>query len=119
MSTFLLLLPAGLSLLVLAAHFLRRAQSPAVLLCFGLFALLWVRRPWATRVVQLALVAGAAIWTRTLLGFAAARRAAGEPWERMALILGIVAGISLLAALAFELPALKRRDGRIGPPPVA
>ena len=115
MTAFLLLLPAALSLLVLAAHFMRRAQSPAVFACLALLALLWVRRPWATRTLQAVLLLGAAVWVRTLIGFVSARRAAGEPWERMALILGIVAAVSLLAALAFELPALRRRDGRTAP----
>lgn len=113
MSTFLLLLPAGISLLVLAAHFLRRAESLPMLLALGMVALLGVRRPWAARALQVALLLAAGEWVRTLMALIPARRALGEPWERMAVILGCVAAVALLSALAFELPALRRRNGRL------
>ena len=115
MTTFLLLLPAALSLLVLAAHFLRRAEMLPVLLCLGMLALIGVRRPWASRALQVALLVAAGEWVRTLLALVPARRVMHEPWERMAVILGIVATIALLSALGFELPALRRRFGRMGP----
>jgi hypothetical protein len=115
MRAFLLLLPAALSALVLGAHFLRRGGMAAVLGCLLLVALLAVRRPWAARVVQVALLLGALEWVRTAAGFVAVRRAAGEPWERMAIILGAVAALSLAGAASFETPALRRHFGRPGP----
>jgi hypothetical protein len=117
MSTFLLLVPAALSLLVLAAHFLRRSEPLPVMLCLAMLCLLFVRRPWASRALQVALLLAAGEWIRTALALVPARRAMGEPWERMAAILGIVAAVALLSALAFELPALRRRHGRPGPRP--
>lgn len=113
MNTFFLLLPAGLSALVLAAHFLRRGEMLSVLLCLGLIALLWVRRPWAARVIQGALVAGSLEWLRTLVEDMGLRRAAGEPWLRMAIILGAVIGVALGGALLLESRELRRRFGRI------
>jgi hypothetical protein len=112
MTTFLLLLPAGLSLLVLAAHFLRSVSLLPMLLCLVLLRLLWVRRPWATRTLQIALLLGAAEWIHTAIVLVPARQALGEPWERMATIFEIVAWFTFLSAFTFELPALKRRDGR-------
>jgi hypothetical protein len=115
MSTFLLLLPATLSLLVLAAHYLRRGELLPVVLCLGLVGIMGSRRPWAARTLQVALLIATGEWLRTLLALVPARRAMGEPWERMAAILAAVAAIALLSALAFELPALKRRFGRLPP----
>ena len=111
----LLLVPPGLSLLVLAAHFLRGGDLSPMLLCVGLLGLLFVRRPWATRVLQIALVLGAVEWIRTGIDLVSARQASGEPFERMATILEVVAWVTFLSALLFELPPLRRRDGRIRP----
>ena len=49
MRAFLLLLPAGLSALVLGAHFLRRGDLALVAVSLTLFGLLFVRRQWAAR----------------------------------------------------------------------
>ena len=46
MRAFQLLLPAGLSALVLGAHFLRRGDWLLVAASLALLALLFVRRPW-------------------------------------------------------------------------
>ena len=113
MRTFLLLLPAGLSALVLAAHFLRRGNVVLVMACLVLFGLLFVRRRAAARVVQVALVAGAAEWLRTLAALLPARRAAGEPWVRLVVILGAVAAVALAGALLFE---TRRLRGYFTPP---
>jgi hypothetical protein len=112
MRVVLLLLPAALGALVLAAHFLRRGDAAPMLLCLGIVALLFVRRPWSARAIQAAMLLGAVEWLRTLAAFVTERRAAGEPWTRLALILGAVALLSLGAALAFESATLRRRFGR-------
>lgn len=109
MRTFLLSLPAGLSVVVLGAHLLFHGQLPLVPPVLALLALLWVRRAWAARVLQAALVLGAAEWVRTALASAAARDAAGAPWLRMALILGAVALVSLLGAALLETGTMRRR----------
>lgn len=109
MKTFLLLLPAGLGLVTLAAHFLRRGNFLVVLACLAALTLLGVRRRSAARALQIALVIGAAEWLRTLAVLLPERRAAGEPGGRLALILGAVALVSLLGAALFETPALRRR----------
>jgi hypothetical protein len=107
--TFLLLLPAALSALVLGAHFLRRDDLGLVVACLVLLGLLFVRRLWAARLVQLALVAGAFEWLRTLAALLPARRAAGEPWLRLVAILGGVALLALLGAALFETRRLRER----------
>jgi len=107
----LLLVPAALAALLLAAHFYRAGALWGVALAVALVALLPVRRPWAARTVQAGLVLGALEWVRTLATFAAVRVSTGQPYVRMALILGAVALVTALAALAFESRTLRARYG--------
>ena len=118
MRTPALLAPAGLSALLLAAHFLRRGAVLPVAAGLALFALLAVPRPWAAHVLRLGLALGALEWLRTLLALAAERRAQGEPWVRMSVILGAVILVALLAIVLLEHPAVRRHFGRSAAPPV-
>lgn len=103
------LLPVVLSLLLLAAHFLRMGTLPVVAACLGLCGLLLVRRPWVARTIQAVLVLAAAEWARTLWVFVAIRRDLGLPWTRMAVILGSVAVLTLLSTQVFRWEPLRRR----------
>ena len=105
----LLLTPIVLSALILGAHYLRRGEWLPLLLSLGLLGLLGVRRSWARRLLQLALLAAAAEWARTLTGFAAERRALGEPWLRMAIILGAVIAVALAGLVALETRRMRAR----------
>lgn len=90
---------ASLFCLILAAHFLRMGAMPGVLACLALPAVVVATRArWALRSLQALLALGSASWVATALRIGAERRAAGEPWLRMALILGTVAALSALAA---------------------
>jgi hypothetical protein len=108
MGTFLALLPVGLSAVVLAAHFLRRGNLLFVLVCLWLVTLLFMKRPWALLVLQVAMVLGALEWAYTIWVLVPEREAAGEPWGRMAAILGAVALVAVGAALALASPAARR-----------
>jgi hypothetical protein len=108
----LFMTPAILSALVLAAHFLRRGQWLPMAVSLALVALLFVRREWARRMVKLALLLAAFEWARTLWAFAAERRVAGEPWLRMAVILGAVIAVALLGVATLESARLIRRFAR-------
>jgi hypothetical protein len=91
-------LPALLALLMLGAHFLRFGQAPLVLLCLALLVPLFVPRPWAQAIVRWALLLGSLVWLWTLVGDIRTRLAFGEPWLRLALILGAVAAFTAWAA---------------------
>jgi hypothetical protein len=106
--TALLLAPAALSLLVLGAHFLRAGQPLLVVAAVALVGLLFVRRRWAARTVQAALLLGALEWVRTTLALAGARMSTGEPYLRMVVILGAVAAVCALSALVFFAPPVRR-----------
>lgn len=108
---WLRLLPVALSLLVLAAHFLRAGQSLPLALVVALLVLLFARQPWVPRVLQVALLLGAAEWVRTLAAIAARRLRDGEPVARMAVILGAVALATAVSALVFRSPSVRRWYG--------
>jgi hypothetical protein len=103
------LVPVVLSLLVLAAHFLRSGNLFMVVIILALLGFLSVPRAWAARTIQIALLVGGAEWIRTLVVLARARAGAGEPALRMGLILGGVALLTALSALVFRTATLRRR----------
>ena len=108
----LLLLPAALSLLVLGAHFLRAGNRVLVAVVLVLLGLLGVRRRWACRLVQIALLLGAAEWVRTTIALARWRSGNGQPFVRMIVILAAVTLVTALSALAFRSARLRRWYGR-------
>ncbi len=105
--TVLLLVPTVLSLLVLAAHFLRAGVLVAVVLLIVILPLLGLRRGWVPRLFQAVLGLGALEWLRTLVALRAVREALGMPHARMVAILAGVALFSLVAAALFEVPRLR------------
>jgi hypothetical protein len=107
MKKALFYLPIVLSLLLLGAHFLRYGNTLVVIGLVLLLALLFVRRPWVARVMQLVFAIGALEWLRTLVMLVQERMVLGAPYLRMAVILGTVVAITLLAALLFQTRELK------------
>lgn len=91
------LLPALLSALALGAHLLRGGHAGLGLAVALLPVLLLARRRWAAAVLQATLALGALEWLRTLWVLADLRRAQHLPWLRMALILGAVAALAVVA----------------------
>jgi hypothetical protein len=109
--TSLVLLPA-LALGLLGAHFYREAAWPLVGLCVGLVVLLAWPRAWVARLVQAALALGALEWLWTAGWLVQQRLALGQPWLRLALVLGAVAVFTVASALVFRSVALRARYGR-------
>jgi hypothetical protein len=67
-------------------------------LCVAAVALLFVKRPFAAHVLRLGLAAGTIVWIVTAWRIAQDRMAAGTPYVRMLVILGLVAAFTALAA---------------------
>ena len=113
MKKTLLYVPIVLSVLVLGAHLLRLTNSLPIagVIVLVLLGLLFVRRPWSARFVQTVLVIGTVEWLRTMLALAQVRAALGEPYLRLVLILGVVAAVTLCAALLFQTRALRDHYG--------
>ncbi len=93
-----LLLPSGLALLLLAAHFFRAGHIALAALAVAAIGLLFVRAPWSVRLLQATLLLGVLEWLRTAWVFASARAQLGHPYGRLLLILGSVAALTALAA---------------------
>lgn len=91
------LLPVVLGSLLLSAHCLRAGWvlAAAALAAFP-FALAF-RSPWVKRAFEAVLAAGILVWLSTAVRLGAARLESGEPWVRMALILGGVAAFDAAA----------------------
>jgi hypothetical protein len=96
------LIPVGLSLLILAAHFMRQDQPVLVFLSVALIGLLAVPRLWAARLLQAVLLLGAAEWTRTVIVLARLRVEHGTPVTRLVIILSAVALLTAASALLFR-----------------
>jgi hypothetical protein len=110
--TFVRLIPVILSSLLLGAHFLRSGPTFLAVLLVLFPALLLIKQPWVARVTQVVLFLGGIEWIRTLLVFVAARREIGQPWTRLAVILGVVAAITIGSGLLFSFSSsLRRRYG--------
>ncbi|HEX4944135.1 MAG TPA: hypothetical protein VFV55_07255 [Usitatibacteraceae bacterium] len=105
------LLPVVLALGVLAAHFYRALAWVPFGITVALLPLLFIRAPWAARVLQAALVAGALEWIRTAAGLVALRQSMGQPYTRLAIILGAVAVATGLCALIFQWRPVRARFG--------
>ncbi|HZK47988.1 MAG TPA: hypothetical protein VFD74_00075 [Thermoleophilia bacterium] len=96
---------------VLAAHFLRSFDLPFVLFFLLLPMLLAVRRAWAARIAQVALLFGVFEWVATTARLLAERRATGEPAGRMVLIMAAVIVFTAAAAAALESKGARKRFG--------
>lgn len=103
------LIPGILSLLVFGAHCLRTGLMPGVVASLALVALLFVRRPWARVTVQSALALSVIEWFRATLQFVSERRAFGQPWGRLVVIMTAVMLVTLVAVWALGRPAVRER----------
>ena len=102
------LLPVLISFLLLAAHFMHAGRTFLIILMLVLPLLLIPRRRWVPWVFQLVLILGAIEWLRTLVAIAQTRVSFGEPWIRMAAILGVVAVVWALVLAAVPSPSCDR-----------
>ena len=86
-----------LSLLLLAAHFLRCGNPGLCLAAASLAALAVTRRAWVRVALAAALAAGLPVWVGAWADALTLRMAAGLPWLRMSLILAAVAGLNVVS----------------------
>lgn len=110
--SFLRLLPMIISALLLAAHFLRAGLLGLVFVSLTFPALLLFRLRWTTWAVQVILVLGALEWLRTAIDLIDERRAAGDEWIIAAIILLVVAAVTLMSAFTIRGYGANRRERR-------
>ncbi len=100
------------SSVLLAAHFSRVDMKGIALFCLLFPLILLIKKAWTLRIFQVYLILGAMVWVQRTQALQSLRIAKGEPWLRLALILGTVALFTLLSALIME---KKRFKGRYVP----
>ena len=109
---YLLCIPATLSAVILAAHFLRDGNLPAVGFCLAAPFLLAVRHRLAVWGVQGFLVWGAAVWLLSIGPLMQKYAAEERPPGKMIVILSSVAAFTLLsAAFLFWFPTSRGTTG--------
>lgn len=85
--------------LLLVAHFLRERNPALILVSLFSIPCLFIPRKWAVRGAQLFFILGSVEWIHTTLFLVADRKALDLPWMRMAVILTLVAALTLASAL--------------------
>lgn len=100
--------PIALSFLLLAAHFSRADLQLFMILSLLIPFILFIKKPWAARLIQICLIIGAVEWIRTILNLINVRTSLNEDWSRMAIILGVVALFTLLSAFIIQTKAMKK-----------
>lgn len=83
-----------LSLLLMAAHLLRGGDNGLALSCLLVSALALTRKGWVRPVVMALLALACFVWLDSAVEMISIRQALGQPWMRLALILGAAAALS-------------------------
>ncbi|MGA1842068.1 MAG: hypothetical protein ACMUIU_15725 [bacterium] len=94
---------------LLAAHFLRSGNIILMVLCFILPFLLLIKKQWALITLQISLYVGAWIWVRTAIIIIHDRITLGASWIKAAIIIGLVAFLTLLAGLLLNSTVIRDR----------
>jgi hypothetical protein len=99
----------ALSAILLAAHFLRTFTILPMLLCLAAPFLLLIKKRWSLLIIQALTVLAAMIWLFTLNGIIQQRLQEGRSWIASGIILGVVAGYTLLTGWLLESPLVKEK----------
>jgi hypothetical protein len=99
--------PLGLAAVVMAAHFLRSGNLLLMLLCLAAPGLLLIKKRWALWVLQALTILAAAIWILALNEIIQVRIFEGRSWTASALILGVVAILTLFSGWRLHSPQVK------------
>ena len=109
----MIFIPAALSALILAAHFLRWGNLLGVAVVLALTTLaLFLRRAWSLKLMQGMLLAAPLMWIFMAVRTARERMADGRPFLRAGLIFVFVALFTAYAAYLLGRPQARERFGR-------
>ncbi len=95
--------------LMLGAHFMRDSHLLLTLVCILTPFILLIKERWSLIVLQALMYIGGCVWISTLIGIAQRRILSGEPWSRMAYILGAIALFTILSGLLLNSPKVKEK----------
>jgi hypothetical protein len=99
----------ALATILIAAHFLRTSSFFLMLICVAAPFLLFVKKRWSLLTVQSLTVVAALIWLLTLYGIIQERIFVGRSWTASAIILGLVAGYTLLTGWLLNSAVVKEQ----------
>ena len=99
----------SLSAILLAAHFLRTFSVLPMLFYLATPFLLFIKKRWSLLTVQALTVVAAVIWLLTLNDIIQQRIFEGRSWIASAIILGVVAGYTLLTGWLLNNPVVKEK----------
>jgi len=102
MKIFLMLIPAGLSFILAAAHSMRISDTGLMMAWLFFIPLLFFNHAWVRRVAQIALFSSAIIWVDVTYKMIHIRIAAGADWVRLAAIMGAVIIFAIVSILLME-----------------
>lgn len=88
-----------LCLLLTAAHALRAGDLGIMLAVLAIIPLVFLRQAWGGKVLSIILGVAALFWLDVGLGLVEMRTALGQPWIRLAVIMGGVFGVSVAGAV--------------------
>ncbi len=103
------ILPLILAFILLGAHFLRAGSLWGAVVMALIPLLLLFKSRWSWLVVQICLYLGAALWINTTIAIIQQRIGWGQPWGRVALILGGVTLFTIWAGVLLNSPQVKSR----------
>jgi len=103
------LIPVFISLLLLAAHFLRYGNILFMALSLLVIPLLAIRKKWVVLLFRILLFLGTVEWVKTIWTLTAIRMEFGKPYLRMAIILTVVALLTFFSAFVFNSKRLRNR----------
>lgn len=99
----------ALSAILIAAHFLRTSSLVPMLICLAAPFLLYIKKRWSVLVIQALTVIAAAVWLLTLYAIIQERIIEGREWIGPVIILGVVAGYTLLTGWLLNSPVVKEQ----------
>ncbi len=102
------LLPVIVSFLLLAAHFSRVDLLSLVTLSLLIPFLLFIKKRWIARIMQIVLLAGAFEWIRIMIYYIGIRKSQGDDWTMLAMILSVVAIFTVASGFVFQSRHLKK-----------
>jgi len=103
------IIPFILSVIVLAAHFLRFANFPMMIFTLAIPFLLFIKKRWALLTVQALTIAGGLFWVKVAIDNLWLRLAVGEPWLRMVVILLAVSLFTFWSAWLLSHPSIAEK----------
>ena len=98
-----------LAAILLAAHYLRTFSIVLMVICLAAPLLLFIKKRWSMLAVQVLTVVGAVIWLFMLNGIIQERLQEGRSWLASGIILGVVAGYTLLTGWLLSSPVVKEK----------